>query len=172
MLCPSLCWEPCAPAAASAELRARRRHQLVRRRPITALASVLDSHGLDGHNGSDPLPVVWLQTLHEVPAFQLRELPNQCVAGPAASQQREHFPHGRNHRIEQHPVFPDHKLRELAVVSSLSSHGGGSRYLLHRRNPFFGWTLASDVLYTGVLFGLYAWLGRTVATSERVPAAA
>ena len=35
--------------------------------------------------------------------------------------------------------------------------------------PFFGWTLASDVLYTGVLFGLYAWLSRTVATSERVP---
>jgi len=38
--------------------------------------------------------------------------------------------------------------------------------------PFFGWTLASDVLYTGVLFGLYAWLRRTVATSERVPVAA
>ncbi len=38
--------------------------------------------------------------------------------------------------------------------------------------PFFGWTLASDVLYTGVLFGLYAWLSRTVATRERVPVAA
>jgi hypothetical protein len=38
--------------------------------------------------------------------------------------------------------------------------------------PFFGWTLASDVLYTGVLFGLYAWLSRTVATSERLTAAA
>jgi hypothetical protein len=38
--------------------------------------------------------------------------------------------------------------------------------------PFFGWTLASDVLYTGVLFGLYAWLSRTVATNERVPVAA
>jgi hypothetical protein len=38
--------------------------------------------------------------------------------------------------------------------------------------PFFGWTLASDVVYTAVLFGLYAWLSRTVATSERtvVPA--
>jgi hypothetical protein len=35
--------------------------------------------------------------------------------------------------------------------------------------PFFGWTLASDVLYTAVLFGLYAWLSRTVATSERSP---
>jgi hypothetical protein len=38
--------------------------------------------------------------------------------------------------------------------------------------PFFGWTLASDILYTGVLFGLYAWLSRTVATSERQPLAA
>ena len=38
--------------------------------------------------------------------------------------------------------------------------------------PFFGWTLASDIVYTGVLFGLYAWLSRTVATSERVPVAA
>jgi len=38
--------------------------------------------------------------------------------------------------------------------------------------PFFGWTLASDILYTGVLFGLYAWLSRRVATSERVPVAA
>ena len=38
--------------------------------------------------------------------------------------------------------------------------------------PFFGWTVASDLLYTAVLFGLYAWLSRTVATAERVPAAA
>ena len=38
--------------------------------------------------------------------------------------------------------------------------------------PFFGWTLASDVLYTAVLFGLYAWLSRTVAAAERVPVAA
>ncbi len=38
--------------------------------------------------------------------------------------------------------------------------------------PFFGWTLASDILYTAVLFGLYAWLSRTVAAGERVPAAA
>jgi hypothetical protein len=38
--------------------------------------------------------------------------------------------------------------------------------------PFFGWTLASDILYTGVLFGLYAWLSRTVATSERAPVVA
>jgi hypothetical protein len=38
--------------------------------------------------------------------------------------------------------------------------------------PFFGWTLASDVVYTGVLFGLYAWLSRTVAARERVNAPA
>lgn len=38
--------------------------------------------------------------------------------------------------------------------------------------PFFGWTVASDVLYTAVLFGLYAWLSRTVATGERLPVAA
>ena len=38
--------------------------------------------------------------------------------------------------------------------------------------PFFGWTLASDVLYTAVLFGLYAWLSRTVATNERLTAVA
>jgi hypothetical protein len=38
--------------------------------------------------------------------------------------------------------------------------------------PFFGWTLASDLVYTAVLFGLYAWLSRTVATRERLTAAA
>ena len=38
--------------------------------------------------------------------------------------------------------------------------------------PFFGRTLASDLIYTGVLFGLYAWLSRTVAQRERVIAAA
>jgi len=38
--------------------------------------------------------------------------------------------------------------------------------------PFFGWTLSSDILYTAVLFGLYAWLRRTVATSERIPVTA
>ena len=36
--------------------------------------------------------------------------------------------------------------------------------------PFFGRTLAGDLLYTGVLFGLHAWLSRTVRTAERVPA--
>ena len=29
--------------------------------------------------------------------------------------------------------------------------------------PFFGRTLAGDLLYSGVLFGLHAWLSRTVA---------
>jgi hypothetical protein len=38
--------------------------------------------------------------------------------------------------------------------------------------PFFGWTLASDLLYTAVLFGLYAWLSRTVAARERLTAVA
>ncbi|HEV2686970.1 MAG TPA: DUF6580 family putative transport protein [Bryobacteraceae bacterium] len=38
--------------------------------------------------------------------------------------------------------------------------------------PFFGWTLASDALYTGILFGLHAWLSRTVAAQERVALAA
>jgi hypothetical protein len=38
--------------------------------------------------------------------------------------------------------------------------------------PFFGWTLAGDILFAAVLFGLYAWLSRTVASSERVPVAA
>jgi hypothetical protein len=34
--------------------------------------------------------------------------------------------------------------------------------------PFFWRTLASDLVYTGVLFGLHAWLSRTVARSERI----
>ena len=34
--------------------------------------------------------------------------------------------------------------------------------------PFFAWTFASDLLFTGVLFGLHAWLSRTVAAEERV----
>jgi hypothetical protein len=38
--------------------------------------------------------------------------------------------------------------------------------------PFFGWTLLSDLSYTAVLFGLHAWLTRTVATRERVATAA
>ncbi|MGO4885250.1 MAG: DUF6580 family putative transport protein [Bryobacteraceae bacterium] len=38
--------------------------------------------------------------------------------------------------------------------------------------PFFGRTLAGDLFYSGVLFGLHAWLSRTVRTAERVPATA
>ena len=38
--------------------------------------------------------------------------------------------------------------------------------------PFFGRTLAGDLFYTAVLFGLHAWLSRTVRTAERVPAVA
>lgn len=34
--------------------------------------------------------------------------------------------------------------------------------------PFYGRTLASDLFYSGVLFGLHAWLSRTVARRERV----
>ena len=34
--------------------------------------------------------------------------------------------------------------------------------------PFYGRTLASDLLYSGALFGLHAWLSRMVARSERV----
>jgi hypothetical protein len=37
--------------------------------------------------------------------------------------------------------------------------------------PFFGWTLAGDAVYTAVLFGLYAWLGRNVAARERLAVA-
>ncbi len=38
--------------------------------------------------------------------------------------------------------------------------------------PFFRGTLVSDLVYTGVLFGLHALLSRTVVRSERVPATA
>ncbi len=38
--------------------------------------------------------------------------------------------------------------------------------------PFFGRTLAGDLVYTGVLFGLHAWLSRSLRTAERVPVAA
>ena len=38
--------------------------------------------------------------------------------------------------------------------------------------PFFGRTLAGDLLYSGALFGLHAWLSRLVYTPERVAATA
>jgi hypothetical protein len=34
--------------------------------------------------------------------------------------------------------------------------------------PFFGYTFLSDLLYSGILFGLHAWLSRTVYKPERV----
>jgi hypothetical protein len=34
--------------------------------------------------------------------------------------------------------------------------------------PYFGRTLISDLLYAGILFGLHAWLSRTVYKPERV----
>jgi hypothetical protein len=34
--------------------------------------------------------------------------------------------------------------------------------------PFYGRTLAGDLLYTGALFGLHAWLSRRVSADERV----
>ena len=36
--------------------------------------------------------------------------------------------------------------------------------------PFFGSTLASDLLYSGVLFGLYAWTRRWTGSASSVPA--
>jgi hypothetical protein len=36
--------------------------------------------------------------------------------------------------------------------------------------PFYGRTLAADLLYSAALFGLHAWLSRRVAISERVAA--
>jgi uncharacterized protein DUF6580 len=38
--------------------------------------------------------------------------------------------------------------------------------------PFFGRTLASDLVYSAALFGLHAWLSRTVVPAERVAVAA
>ena len=38
--------------------------------------------------------------------------------------------------------------------------------------PFFERTLAADIVYTAILFGLHAWLTRTVAVRERVVATA
>jgi hypothetical protein len=34
--------------------------------------------------------------------------------------------------------------------------------------PFYGRTLAADLLYSAALFGLHAWLSRRVAVAERV----
>ena len=37
--------------------------------------------------------------------------------------------------------------------------------------PFFGWTVAGDLFYTGALFGLYAWLSRKVTPQEGIAVA-
>ena len=54
----------------------------------------------------------------------------------------------------------------------LSRRGGG--FLFRELSlwfiPFYGRTVASDLLYSGALFGLHAWLSRMVARSERVHA--
>jgi len=44
--------------------------------------------------------------------------------------------------------------------------GLGECYLL--AIPFFGWTLAGDIAYVTLLFGLHAWLSRTYFLQERV----
>jgi len=36
--------------------------------------------------------------------------------------------------------------------------------------PFYGRTLAADLLYSAALFGLHAWLSRRVARGERIAA--
>jgi len=46
--------------------------------------------------------------------------------------------------------------------------GLGECYLL--AIPFFGWTLAGDMAYTAVLFGIHAWLSRKYFPRERVGA--
>ncbi len=38
--------------------------------------------------------------------------------------------------------------------------------------PFFRWTMLSDLIYSAILFGLHAWLTRTIAARERVASAA
>ncbi len=38
--------------------------------------------------------------------------------------------------------------------------------------PFFGRTLAGDLFFTAVLFGLHAWLSRRLHSAEQVPAIA
>jgi hypothetical protein len=37
--------------------------------------------------------------------------------------------------------------------------------------PFFAYTLAGDLFYTAIIFGLYAWLTRNVAARERAAVA-
>ena len=57
--------------------------------------------------------------------------------------------------------------------SSMYPHTLGGVFACYAAGvPFFWRTLASDLFYAGVLFGLHAWLSRRVARSERVAAEA
>jgi hypothetical protein len=59
------------------------------------------------------------------------------------------------------------------AASSMYPHTlGGVIACYNAGVPFFWRTMASDLLYSGVLFGLHAWLSRTVAPRERVATAA
>jgi hypothetical protein len=55
------------------------------------------------------------------------------------------------------------------AASSMYPHTLGGMLACYAAGvPFFWRTLASDVFYTGVFFGLHAWLSRTVVRCERV----
>jgi hypothetical protein len=90
---------------------------------------------------------------------------------------------GRRLRNSESPLW----IGGAAVISSaqffvISNLGAWLGYYAHTWNglvscytmalPFYGRTLVSDLLTCGVLFGLHAWLSRTVYTPERVPQAA
>ena len=90
---------------------------------------------------------------------------------------------GRHLRNSERPI----QIGTAAVISSvqfflISNFGSWVGYYAHTwaglascytlAIPFYARTLASDLLTCGVLFGLHAWLSRTVYTRERVAQAA
>jgi hypothetical protein len=90
---------------------------------------------------------------------------------------------GRRLRNSESPI----RIGGAAVISSvqfflLTNFGTWLGYYAHTwagvvscytlAVPFYSRTLLSDLLSSGVLFGLHAWLSRTVYTPERVPQAA
>ncbi len=90
---------------------------------------------------------------------------------------------GRRLRSSESPWL----IGGAAAISSaqfflISNFGAWLGYYAHTWNglvscytmaiPFYGRTLVSDLLTCGILFGLHAWLSRTVYTPERVPQAA
>jgi hypothetical protein len=90
---------------------------------------------------------------------------------------------GRRLRNSESPLW----IGGAAVISSaqffvISNFGAWLGYYAHTWNglvscytvalPFYGRTLGSDLITCGILFGLHAWLSRTVYTPERVPQAA